>query len=133
MESYQERLRISITGDNDTLFYTKEDLLVAKGYERIVIGGRGPYIEFTESQIVTENLLIPNDQQYRLKSDKVYYIEFRSMDESYVKVYYQLKEVDYADYKVGMLYISPFELKTDKLNEIISYAKKENNKTKRFF
>lgn len=127
MLDYEKRLRIPIIGDSNTLFYTKSNLLVAKGYDSIVIGGRGPYIEFNDTQIIIDNLFIPKEQEYRLTSNVVYYIEFRTIDECYVKVYYQLKTVDYADYKLGKLYISPFNLKTDKLNEIISYDKKEKN------
>ena len=34
----------------------------------------------------------------------------RSHDKSNVKVYWQKKTVDYADYRVGRYYISPFDL-----------------------
>jgi hypothetical protein len=37
-------------------------------------------------------------------------LEWRTYDESRVKVYEQKRRVDYADYKVGLLYISPFDL-----------------------
>ena len=75
-----------------------------------MIGGRGPYIEFDESQVIDDNIKIPRDQKWRLHSDKAYYIEFRSIDEANVKIYYQRKTVGYADYKVGLSYISPFDL-----------------------
>jgi hypothetical protein len=37
-------------------------------------------------------------------------VEWRTKDQSNVKVYEQSKTVDYADYKVGLYYISPFDL-----------------------
>lgn len=119
MRKYQERLLIPITGDKEMLFYTKSNLLVARGYDCIVIGDRGPYIEFNDTQIITDSFFIPKEQEFRLKSDLVYYIEFRSIDDCYVKVYYQLKTVDYADYKIGKMYISPFDLKSDKLEKLV--------------
>jgi len=128
MTDYENRLQIPLIGDSKTLFYTKSGLLVARGYDSIVIGKRGPYIEFNDTQIITDNLFVPKEQEYRLTSNIVYYIEFRTIDECYVKVYYQLKTVNYADYKLGKLYISPIFLKTDKLEEIISYAKKEKTR-----
>ena len=59
-----------------------------------------------------ENFEIPEDQEYRKTDKRVYYVEARSKDDSYVKLYFQKKTVAYADYKVGMLYISPFDLRT---------------------
>jgi hypothetical protein len=41
---------------------------------------------------------------------KVFYVEWRTKDQSNVKVYDQKRTVEYADYKVGLFYISPFEL-----------------------
>ena len=123
--NYSDRLKISIKGDFETKFYTKSNLFIAQGYERIVIGKRGPYIEFNDEQICASNFDIPKEQQYRLISSSVYYIELRTTDECYVKTYYQLRKVDYADYIPGKIYISPFDLKTDKLNNIIDYGKKK--------
>ena len=37
-------------------------------------------------------------------------MEWRTNDQSNVKVYDQKRTVDYADYKVGLFYISPFDL-----------------------
>jgi len=96
--------------DNVTLWTKSHDLQVATGYNRIVIGGRGPYVEFTEDQIRLESFHIPADQLYRLTDKRVYYVEFRSNDESNVKLYYQLQTVAYADYRIGMFYISPYDL-----------------------
>ena len=37
-------------------------------------------------------------------------LEWRTVDQSNVKVYEQSRTVDYSDYKVGLFYISPFDL-----------------------
>jgi hypothetical protein len=37
-------------------------------------------------------------------------VEWRTKDQSNVKVYEQSRTVDYADYRVGLFYISPFDL-----------------------
>lgn len=93
---------------------TKSGTPIAFGFVRIVHGGRGDYVEFTKEQLLWSALKIPQDQQWRALSDawkdKVYYVEWRSRDESDVMVYEQKKAVDYADYKVGMYYISPDDL-----------------------
>ncbi len=111
--NYEERLRIRLEGDNDTHFETSTGLHVATGDTRIVIGQRGPYIEFNPEQIILANLHVPENEMDRLKEPKrsyVYYIEWCTNDEANVKVYEQHKTVNYADYKVGLLYISPFDL-----------------------
>jgi hypothetical protein len=122
-KTYEERLKIPILGNQNTKFYTKSGLPIANGYIRIVIGKRGPYIEFDENQLISENIIIPTKEQYRLYSDKVYYVEWRTIDECNVKIYFQLKKVDYADYVEGLYYISPFDLKTDKLENLIDKLK----------
>lgn len=85
-------------------------LKVSKGYSRIVIGDRGPYVEFTEDQIDLKAFYVPKDQLYRFTDKRVYYIEMRSIDSSFTKLYYQLQTVAYADYKIGLFYISPYDL-----------------------
>ena len=110
-KTYEERLKIPISGASIPLF-TKSGLKVSTGYERIVIGGRGPYVEFSDGQVLQDNFLIPEDQLWRLKNLNSYYNEYRTVQDN-VKIYHQKKTVDYADYKIGMWYISPFDLKTD--------------------
>jgi hypothetical protein len=111
---YQDRILLPLEGIADIEFYTKSGLLVARGYERVVIGGRGPYIEFADAAIFRENLHIPPDQKWRFDPiyDYVYYYEYRTNDEANVKCYLQQKRVDYADYREGYWYISPFDLTT---------------------
>ena len=111
--SYEKRLRIPPSGDNNTRFETSTGLHVATGYTRIFIGERGPYIEFLPGHLIWDNLRIPEEEKYRLEhpwKDKVFYVEWRTKDQSNVKVYEQKRRMDYADYKVGLFYISPFDL-----------------------
>ena len=107
-------LKVSKDGDPSTELYSKNEhgriLKLSNGYERIVIGGRGPYVEFDEDQIVLSSFHVPKDQLFRFSDKRIYYIEMRSIDSAFVKLYYQLKTVSYADYKIGKFYISPFDL-----------------------
>ena len=96
------------------------------GYTRIVYGDHGPYIEFERRHIVS-----PLKQKFPGKSlpSHCYYEWLTPEDGSPVKVYDQKRDVKhlpnppagghrgnraegYADYKPGMLYVSPFELTT---------------------
>ena len=63
--------------------------------------------------LIWDSLQMPGEEKYRLEhpwKDKVFYVEWRTKDQSNVKVYDQKRTVDYADYKVGLFYISPFDL-----------------------
>ena len=63
-----QRFKIPLVGDPSINFYTLNGLLMAKGYTRIVIGGRGPYIEFEDSSMVKENIHVPTHAQHKLKA-----------------------------------------------------------------
>jgi hypothetical protein len=113
VRNVEKRLRIPITGNPETEFRTKSGLLVAKGYIRVVIGGRGPYIEFSESMIYKDSFFVPEEERWRHTNKVAYYDEYRSKDTSYVKLYHQKRTVAYADYKIGLYYISPSDLYTN--------------------
>lgn len=98
-----EQLKIPLKGNAKMRFYTASGLHVATGYKRVVIGDRGPYIEFNPQQVVRDNLHIPEQRH-------VYFTELRSNDESNVMVYDQRRTVKYADYKIGLYYVSPVDL-----------------------
>jgi hypothetical protein len=83
---------------------TKLGVPVADSFTRIVHGGRGAYVEFAS----VRNVFVPDKEQWRHRSDKAFYEEYRTFDG--IKVYHQRKLVDYADYKIGMWYISPIYL-----------------------
>ena len=108
--SWKKRLRIPLEGNPEPKFFTKSGTLVAIGYRRVVIGGRGPYIEFHIRDIQWNEFYVPEEEQYRATSGAVFYEEWRSIDASFVKLYLQKRRVAYADYKPGMVYISPFDL-----------------------
>lgn len=100
--SYEDRLKITISGNDNTIFNTESGCRLATGYNRVVIGDRGPYVEFElehlNSDIISET-----------KKRHFYYIELRS-DIDDIKIYAQVHPVNYADYVVGKYYVSPFEL-----------------------
>lgn len=101
---------IQLQGAADALIYSSSGTLLARGYARLVIGGRGAYIEFAPDQMVMDNLHITHDQEWRMQSEHAYYLEHRSCDEANVKVYEQRRTVGYADYRIGMFYIAPAEV-----------------------
>jgi len=108
--SFLKRLRITPNGSDKLTLYSQSGTLLSVGYCRVVIGKRGPYIEFNADQIRLENFHIPETESFRLESKICFYIEYRSNDESNVMLYLQKKCVAYADYKIGKFYISPFDL-----------------------
>lgn len=99
--------------------FAKSGLPLACGYRRVVIGGRGPYVEFHFTDIMWGNFYVPDDQKYRLNDKRVYYDEWRSIGRDNVKLYFQKRTVKYADYRIGMMYISPFDLFIDGKRPII--------------
>jgi len=89
----------------NTPLYSKTGIGITKGFERIVYGDRGAYYEITEDQIIKNRIFIPDNTKWRITHKEAYYIEYRTIVDD-IKVYYQLRTVDYADYKVGFYYIS---------------------------
>ena len=118
-QKYQENLPdfLCMDGAKDEL-YSLGGTLITKGYQRIVIGDYGAFIEFNQNQAASENFKIQKGQEYRMYDTKyspnVKYIWLTTKDESDVKIYQQLKTVSYADYKVGMYYVSPYEVMVQK-------------------
>eukprot|EP01083_Nonionella_stella_P081073 223138_1 len=104
---------------------TNTQQLIATNYTRIVYGDHGPYIEFTADHIHWD--AFPNTAA---KGDSVaYYDEFYNAGDGNVKLYAQRKTVHdqpnppkgkysvhhnraegYADYKIGVYYLSPDDL-----------------------
>ena len=112
-EGYRERLILpEEPGEDEIKFFTKSGTYVATWYERVVIGDRGPYVEFC-GEMLSKDIFIPPDQEWRMTHGGCYYVEWRTKDDSFVKIYNQKKIVKYADYKIGMWYISPFDLTSD--------------------
>lgn len=109
---YRSRISIPHDGSEDMKLFTESGEHVSTGYERIVFGGRGPYVEFRKRNMHKECMYLPEDLAWKMDesyADKIFYYEFRTK-EDYVKIYFQKKTVDYADYKIHRFYISPFDL-----------------------
>lgn len=106
-QKWANAVQIDLEGDNETCFYCREcDLLVAVGYCRVVVGDRGPYIEFDDDHIALESIR-------PVLNYHVYFEEFCSCCEHEIFVYHQVKTVSYADYKSDLWYIDPRLVKTD--------------------
>lgn len=93
------------------IYFAKDGMLFATGYERIVHGGRGDYMELTKSQIVVPlKSKFNHNLPLEVSNEPFYYywLEVPGRDE---KVYWQCRTVNYADYKIGYYYISPKLLK----------------------
>lgn len=103
---------LKIEGD-DKCLYSKQGVLICKGYKRIVIGDYGAYIEFTKEQANEIHYKIEKGQEYRLREpyiNNIKYIWLTTRDTSKTKIYAQLRTVTYADYKPNHYYISPYEV-----------------------
>lgn len=102
-------------GGDDVSLITPKGKLVASRYDRIVVGDYGPFVEVSPEDMNTEILLVQPGEEYRLdpaNHDK-YHIKYgwyTIKGHKNIKVYHQFDTVDYADYKKGMYYISPFDL-----------------------
>lgn len=115
------RINMPHDGDDDFKLFTKSGELIATGYKRIVFGKRGPYLEFEKEQIIKDNIYLPDEFIWRFSSQYkniVFYYEYRTKKD-YVKIYLQKKKVSYADYKIGLCYISPFDLYDKNMKLII--------------
>ena len=95
-------------GSPDDAIYDINGQPIASGFNRIVHGGRGDYVEFRPDQILGGCLHIPDNAKWRLTRPLCYYIEHRT--NAGTKVYEQKRQVNYADYQIGMFYISPKKL-----------------------
>lgn len=86
---------------------------ICNGYDRIVVGDYGAFIEFSKEAIATDFVIQPG-QEYRVNDDKyknrVKYIWLTVCDGSGVKIYQQKRKVTYADYKARKYYVSVHEV-----------------------
>lgn len=94
------------------LYLKYSGLLFAHNFTRVVRGSRGDYVEFTNEQIIpklyykfNDNILfdINNFDKYT----GFYYHWLYPLFDKETKVYFQLKTVKYADYKLYHFYVSP--------------------------
>ena len=86
--------------------------LLSTGYVRVVVGGRGDYLEIHPDQIIRAEIEPEPSQEYRLSGkwrEKAFYGWYRTIV-SHRKVYEQFRHVGYADYIPGYFYVDPAEL-----------------------
>lgn len=103
----------NMSGDT-TKLETRSGTVIASGYNRIVIGDYGAFVEFSRVQALMRHLKIKEGQVYRVEdpryAEHIKYLWLTASDGSDVKVYEQKRPVGYADYKPGMLYVSVYEV-----------------------
>ena len=103
----------NVSGDTISL-ETTNGTVITNGYNRIVIGDYGAFVEFSRAQANARHLKIKEGQSYRIEdpryAEHVKYLWLTADDNSDVKVYDQKRLVEYADYKPGMLYVSVYEV-----------------------
>jgi len=96
--------------------YSEEGTKIANKYSRVVIGHYGAFLEIDPADMCMDNIKCKEGQEYRMNNadykDRVKYFWFTAKDNSDCKIYFQQREVTYADYKPNMYYISPFEVET---------------------
>jgi hypothetical protein len=133
----ESELKLSEFGDSVTEFKTDTGILLAIGYNRLVYGDHGVYTEFNAAHIKCtyyskfNNGVIDINNLPDIKDCKFYYY-WLLVPCSDIKIYLQLKPVTdlpnapkrndgkkykynraegYADYRRGMFYISPYDMK----------------------
>ncbi|WP_295250372.1 hypothetical protein [Ruminococcus sp.] len=103
---------LNIDGGSETI-YTKNNSPICDGYDRIVIGDYGAFIEFSGSPY-SNSFIIKQGQEYRVfdkqYSNGVKYIWLTIDDKSNIKIYFQKKKVLYADYIPRKFYVSVHEV-----------------------
>lgn len=102
---------LNLQGDAQQKLYTPHHTLITTGYERIVIGDYGAFIEFRKDH----HFVPQRGQEYRIDdtryTNQVKYVWLTVPDGSGVKIYLQKKKVPYADYRIGFFYVSPYDVR----------------------
>lgn len=108
----------SIVHNGRTLYRIRalREFTISRGVA-IKVGDIGGFVEFDETQVIKQNIKVKAGQEYRYNdkqySENVKYLWLTAKDNSDCKIYFQKKTVNYADYKEGMFYISPYEVKIE--------------------
>lgn len=101
---------LNVDGGVDTLF-TLNGSPICDGYDRIVIGDYGAFIEFSTSPY---SFIVKPGQEYRIDDERysknVKYHWLTINDNSDVKIYHQMRTVAYADYLPDKYYVSVHEV-----------------------
>ena len=98
---YRSQLKLS-EGGGEQVLQNAAGTIVAKGYDRFVVGDYGAYVEINSDQIIKDHIRPkwPGEPKRPVK-----YLWLETKDNEKTKVYYQKGKVGYADYKIGMYYI----------------------------
>lgn len=88
--------------------YFKDNTQFSSGYERVVHGKRGNYIELTKEQILVKlKSRFGQELPLYVPENSSFYYFYLIPEGRKEKIYWQIKTVKYADYKIGFYYISP--------------------------
>ena len=101
----------SVSGDVMPLF-SPVGLKICSRYNRVVVGDYGAYVEILPEDIEHNNIKVKEGQEFRdfdARYSNSKYSWLTTKDNSDVKIYFQKKKVDYADYVPGRYYISPYD------------------------
>jgi hypothetical protein len=101
---------------------TNSGQVIAIGFNRIVHGGRGAYVEFLDEQMLKDSIELVRGSEWRIDTthpagNKCYFVLYCPKGEK-IRVYHQKRKVDYADYIVGRWYVSPKCLQGFEINGI---------------
>ena len=113
IRGYYESYLNQITLDPSKPLYTHNGIKLSEGFERVVIGDYGAYIEYDLSQVPKgEKYIYETGEEYRVQPywrNRVKYIWYTT-EQHDCKIYWQLKTVSYADYKTKKFFVSPYEI-----------------------
>ncbi len=110
--------------------FSRDGTLFAKGFDRVVVGHYGAFIEIDPKDMLMDAVKVKPGQEYRINDEKfrerVKYQWFTTKDNSDCKLYFQQKGVTYADYRPNKWYVSPYEVLEKKEIEQLKEAEKED-------
>lgn len=121
-KQYLEELpsNFKLEGNNECEIFSY-GIKLSEGYDRIVIGDYGAYLEIAPERFFIENIEVTPGEEYRLKGqyrNTIKYLWYCPKGHPEIKIYAQLHRVKYADYKPGYFYISPFEVSVKEKNNV---------------
>lgn len=105
--AYLSRFDMIFSSDPKLPFCNKAGTLIAEGWNKIVVGDYGAYMEFSPEHM--NHAMIKNKWTGK-PSRPVKYIWMETKDAEKTKIYFQQGPVLYADYIPGMYYISPMDI-----------------------
>src|SRR5690606_33153617 len=103
----ERELGIPEQGSPTARFLLPDGRAFAEGYLRVVYGDRGPYFAFAPDEVRAElvnkiNRPVPETAYYEWKYPQGF---------PDIKVYHQRRTVGYADYRPGLIYVAPDQLR----------------------